>query len=140
MPTIERQPLKRADIIVEKLQAEAPQLFKEAPRTKIDLRDFQTKLYSDQRIARSASTSRKNKIALWKQKYRLRTKVKNVTVADCKVLDTRTDASGKKLYFELSNGQCIRADKALRGRNPLLQAIAAAEIEANANRENKAIK
>jgi hypothetical protein len=138
MSTIERQSLKRADIIVEKLQAEQPQLFQEAPRTKIDLRELQTQLAKNQAAARSASASRTAKLATWKYKYRLRNRAINPVVSDCRIVDTRTDASGKKLFFELSNGQCIRADKALKSSNLVIRGLAAAEIEANANRKEAA--
>lgn len=72
-----------------------------------------------------------------------------------KVVDTRTDAAGKRLYFELQNAQVISADRVLGTRgalgrldnnskrrrvlaplgNPLLVGVAREELEKNAARK-----
>jgi hypothetical protein len=140
MPTIERPALKLTDILVEKLQAESPELFQEPARPKIDLRELQAQLLQDQRAARAASKSSRTKYAARLNKHRVRNRLPAPVVADCRVADTRTDASGKKLYFELSNGQCVRADKALKSTNLVIRGLVGAEIEANADRKQEDAK
>lgn len=127
----------------------------QAASARTDLRSIQTTLYSLQQKAR-VSTKRqasKKRIAL----LRYRARVKNQAVAECKVVDTRTDSNGR-LYFELSNGQAVRADKAAHrtGKwthrfsdgsktqfshaidpkisNPLLRVLISEEVEKNAAR------
>jgi hypothetical protein len=127
----------------------------QATSTRNDLRSIQTSLYNLQQKAR-VSTKRqasKKRIAL----LRYRARVKNPAVADCKVVDTRMDCNGR-LFFELSNGQAVRADKAAHREgkrtitlpcstklastyaidpkitNPLLRVLISEEVEKNAAR------
>ena len=73
---------------------------------RLDLRDFQTRLLAEQRKHRTNLAKAK------KFKLLRRAKVKNLAIADCKVVDTRTDQARSRLYYELSNGQVVRADRA----------------------------
>lgn len=73
---------------------------------RLDLRDFQTRLLAEQRKHRANLAKAK------KFKTLRRQKVKQLPIADCKVIDTRTDQARSRLYYELSNGQVVRADRA----------------------------
>lgn len=73
---------------------------------RLDLRDFQTRLLAEQRKHRTNLAKAKRFKTLRRQK------VKQLPVADCKVIDTRTDQARSRLYYELSNGQVVRADRA----------------------------
>lgn len=158
MSTLKKEPaaLKLADIRIQKLQAEHPEMFRPAPLPKIDLREFQKELLAKQLDARVGQGARAQKLLKWKLKSRRKFRVKQVAVADCKVLDTQRDSTGEKLYFELSNGQCIRADRYFptvridgikankkdwkrfagkRRQNKFLRQLAAVESEKNAARK-----
>ncbi len=75
----------------------------------LDLREFQTDLLKVQRIARKPETREQRRSARLR---RTSLRIKQPAVADCKVVDTRTDAARSRLYFELSNGQVVRANRA----------------------------
>ena len=75
----------------------------------LDLRVFQTELYRRQRAARTGGLERAL-ARIRDNKYRCR--VRQPKVADCRVIDTQTDAARTRLYFELSNRQVVRADRA----------------------------
>lgn len=158
MSTLKKEPaaLKLADIRVQKLLAEHPEMFSNKPREKIDLRELQTKLHREAQEAKSPAARRARKIAKFKAAWRFRTRVKAPTLAGCSVIDTQK--SDGKLYFELSNGQCVRADRFFpsvrsdsdagtvnkadwrrftgkRRQNVHLRRLVLAEVEKNANRE-----
>jgi hypothetical protein len=143
-------------IRLEKLRAEHPEMFSVTGLPRLDLRAFQKFLLTEQRKHRLIGMDRVL-ARMRAKKHAIR--VRQPAVADCRVTDTRKDSSGKKLYFELSNGQAIRADRAedrglkittrkdgsgwdasfKKGRRylplqPLLSQIAIAEIEKNASR------
>jgi hypothetical protein len=73
---------------------------------RLDLRDFQTRLLAEQRKHRASIAKAKRFKTLRRQK------VKQQPIADCTVIDTRTDQARSRLYYELSNGQVVRADRA----------------------------
>ena len=159
MSTLKKEPaaLKLADIRVQKLLAERPEIFADKPCEKIDLREFQTDLHRKAQEQKSPAARRARKIAKFKQAYRHRTRVKSPTLAGCTVIDTQKSVAGK-LYFELSNGQCVRADRYFpsvrsdsdagtvnkkdwrrftgrRRQNVHVRKLILAEVEKNANRE-----
>lgn len=95
--------------------------------SKIDLREFQSALLQVQRRNRLARPSRAEARA---RRHRLR--VRQLPVAECKVIDTRTDQARSRMYFELSNGQVVRAGRPFK--NALLQDLVSKEVAANAAR------
>ncbi len=114
---------------------------------KLDLREFQGELYRIQRAKRLVN----REAGLRKSATRrFRSRVRLPLLPQCKVLDTRTDSRGK-LYFELENGQAIRADHVVphfrksgnragyvplaKIQNPVIQQLVTAEIERNAARK-----
>lgn len=156
MSTLKKEPaaLKLADIRVQKLLAERPEIFADKPREKIDLREFQIRLHNEALDRKDPAAHRARRIAKFKQQYRHRTRVKSPTLAGCSVIDTQKSVAGK-LYFELSNGQCVRADRYFpevrmngdrankkdlrrlthRRKSVLIGQIIEKEVNKNANRE-----
>lgn len=111
-------------------------------RAPLDLREFQTKLLAMQRKYRFGGQVRELRKH---EANRRRIRVRQSTVGECSILDTRHDFSKQTLYFELSNGQAVRADRAaprpwVQGRRALplqnlaLQKRIVAEVEKNAAR------
>jgi hypothetical protein len=141
MPTIQKEsaPLKLRDIRIQKLLAERPEIFRPAPLPKIDLREFQTQLLKkqlDERLGEGLKARNKNRR---RERFRRRNPVKQLPLIECRVIDTRKSFDGSRLYFELSNGQCVRADRIAhdysKTANVILRNLVTAEIEKNANRE-----
>jgi hypothetical protein len=112
----------------------------------LDLREVQGELYRVQRAVRVVNRAAVQRKSL---KLRHRARVRLPLLPECKVLDTRKDSRGR-LYFELDNGQAIRADKAagiLRKKNtqfpraeqpkiqnPVIRKLVVSEVERNALR------
>lgn len=143
-----------------------PQIVAEAQATgrggRLDLREFQTRLYKQQRHARTAGREFERSVAKLNAARRAK-RVRMPAVGDLKVVDTRRSHDNNRLYFELGNGQCVRADRAadravrtheaapgefptftiLKGRrkapfkNFRLRGIVANEVEKNAVRGEK---
>ena len=115
IPTIPTIPpiaptLKLADIRIQNLQAERPELFQEPKNEKIDLREFQTKMYAEQRTARiegSKLSARKKLLTFFRWKNRTR----RTLALNCLIVDTGKNKANDKLYFELSNGQVVCANR-----------------------------
>jgi hypothetical protein len=126
--------IKLADIRIEKLQAERPELFVYKPKP-INFLEFSKTKLKEQQDQRRGQGSRAAKIVRWKLNYRFKNRARQPPLGECRIVDTRRDSSGKHLYFELSNGQCIRPDKFIRsGSNPVLAALALNGVQANASR------
>lgn len=82
----------------------------------LDLREFQGELYRKQYAARTSGFARETR-KLEVNKYRRR--VRHDVVANQKIVHTGTDLAKTRLYFELGNGQIVRADRvALRTTKP----------------------
>jgi hypothetical protein len=115
----------------------------------VDLRELQRGLYRQQRAARLSGYAQ----AVKKMKAaRHRRRVRQDVLARQKVVDTRKSHDGKWLYFELGNGQAVRADRVLlrtvkeglhgfrKGRrqrpfkNGIIWATVSKEIQKNADR------
>lgn len=97
---------------------------------KIDLRVLQTELYKIQRRDRLSNLPA---IVNRARTIRHRGRPRQLLIGDCRVIDTGRDSSGERLYFELSNGQVVRAGTHFK--NPLLQKLVNAEVEKNAARQ-----
>lgn len=93
----------------------------------IDLREFQSALYKHQRAERVIGASRE---ALKSRRRLFRLRVRRPRVQDLKVVDTQR--MGGRLYFELSNGQVVRADRP--HSNPYICRLIFDEVERNASR------
>ena len=103
-------PLKLADIRIQKLQAEQPELFQAPKPETIDLRALQTKRYQEQRTARiegSKEAARRKLITFFRWKNRSR----RTLALNCLIVDTGKNKASDKLYFELSNGQVVCANR-----------------------------
>jgi hypothetical protein len=103
----------------------------------VDLREFHGELFRVQRAKRTVNADRVFRRAAIRK---FRNRVRLPLLPDCRVIDTRKDSRGQ-LFFELSNGQAVRADKAAGRRerspkisNPILRDLIVAEIERNALR------
>lgn len=120
----------------------------------LDLREFQKTLYKSQRQQRLDAPIRRELAAYDRRKHRIRIRLPRAFEGNA-VVDTRTDKAKNRLYFELANGQSVRADRILgtRGKsfsnnnsawrrfknhtsNQLLVNIVLRETEKNAAREN----
>ena len=158
MPTIQKEsaPLKLRDIRIQKLLAERPEIFRPAPLPRIDLRDFQKVLLEKQTDERIGEGLKARNKRLRSFRFRRANPVKQLPLVECRVIDTRKSFDGSRLYFELSNGQCVRADRffpaafesgwrfnkkdvkrfySKRRKNEILRDLIASEIAKNANRE-----
>ena len=85
-----------------------PQIAAEIVKEK-SLSHWAAKRYREQIAARTSGYGqavRKMQVA----KHRRR--VRQNSVGDCSIGDTRKSSDGTRLYFELSNGQAVRADRA----------------------------
>ncbi len=78
---------------------------KAAARKGIDLREFQGELYRRQRAARTSGFAQS---VARSRKRRHRLRVRQPAIKDCNVIEVSKD----KKYFELSNGQRVRAERA----------------------------
>lgn len=86
--------------------------------------------------------SRWNKENSRRQLLAWRLRPRSPKLSECRVLDTGTNSDRSRLYYELSNGQVIRADRpshkhSKRRRNwhsAVLAEIASTETQANASR------
>lgn len=96
---------------------------------RLDLREFSRRLFARQWASRTSGLERALR-RIRDNKYRMR--VRQPAVADCRVVDTRADDGRRHLYFELSNGQVVRADRP--HSNPLIRALVSREVELNAAR------
>lgn len=75
----------------------------------LDLREFQGELYKQQRAHRTSGYAQ----AIRKmQAAKHRRRVRQNSLGDCSIGDTRKSSDNVTLYFELSNGQAVRADRA----------------------------
>lgn len=158
MPTIQKEsaPLKLRDIRIQKLLAERPEIFRPASLPKIDLRDFQKVLLEKQTDERIGEGLKARNKRLRSFRFRRANPVKQLPIIECRVIDTQKSFDGSRLYFELSNGQCVRADRffpaafesrwrfnkkdvkrfySKRRKNEILRDLIASEIAKNANRE-----
>jgi hypothetical protein len=158
MPTIQKEPapLKLRDIRIQKLLAERPEIFRPAPLPKVDLQEFQTQLLKKQTDERIGEGLRARNKRLRSFCFRRANPVKQLPLIECRVIDTRKSFDGSRLYFELSNGQCVRADRffpaafesgwrfnkndvkrfySKRRKNEILRDLIASEIAKNADRE-----
>jgi hypothetical protein len=105
---------------------------------KLDLREYQTQLHQIATTIRNSRPAQARQAKLRRQAQRLTDATREtVKVGDLKVVDTRKSHDGTRLYFELSNGQAVRADRCQRLQNPGLRKTVEAEILANANRAGK---
>jgi hypothetical protein len=158
MSTLKKEsaPLKLRDIRIQKLLAERPEIFRPAQLPKVDLRELQTELLkkqTDERLGEGLKTRNKQYSRF---RFRRANPVKQLPLIECRVIDTQKSFDGSRLYFELSNGQCVRADRffpaalesrwrfnkkdvkrfySKRRKNEILRDLIASEIAKNANRE-----
>lgn len=84
---------------------------------KLDLREYQgallKKQLADRKIAPELRKHEKNRHAI---------RVRLALAKDGPVIESRTDKSGKRLYFTAGNGQILNADRVLGRRHPLSEA------------------
>lgn len=142
----EQDPVKNPENIVTEIAAQAEQAVRP------DLRKLQSTLHAYAKRARNPKVKAAEKRRKRAKLLRWRSRVRPLMPKDegFKVIDTKT--SKGKLYFELSNGQAVRADKVAprvsktankqglrtvtpaKITNPVLVRVIRAEIDANAKR------
>jgi hypothetical protein len=153
--------LSLSTIRKQKYLAEHPEARVATGLPRLDLRAFQTKLYRQQRAFRLGAEQERKMRAHERNRHRIRVRLPLLN-KDSKPIDTATDAARGRLYFELPQGQVVRADRILGTRglhagengiqkigrhkatlrrflrhrsNPLLVTITRAAVEANAQRK-----
>lgn len=112
-------------------------------RPKIDVNEVYRRIYDNMLRDQKYKPTRTQLRLAKMQRAAYRNRVKMPVVADLKVVDTGTNQDRTRMYFELSNGQIVRANRSVSknaGRRLAfhslpLRDIVVAEVEKNANRK-----